>query len=258
MDDDETTIPLSRRAALGSLLGLGLLSGPAQAEHKGVHWKKDVDADGNRLSDLRSLAMTDDPTEIRDFAGENLSISNNGVLNAANTSPWDDSDNNDLLETPNHDGVDVEETQTNKLSVGTGASVTGIWGNSGEKVPLGSAYKEAGFHVTNTTYENLKETALFPFGSFSFTNIENIHISLVSFLAEIDEGETLFVRLNDRTNNSPISDTEIQVSEESNAFEGPKALFNATDTRVIGFQGKVSGGEARFHSPVIYVWGEIA
>lgn len=74
-------VPLSRRGALATLLGLTMLSGSAQARHRGPHWNKDVDAGGNALFDLGSLAMTANTTPITDFEGANLSIDGNGVLN---------------------------------------------------------------------------------------------------------------------------------------------------------------------------------
>lgn len=78
---------LSRRATLG-LLGVGglaALTGPAAADHGGPHWRRDVDAGGNALTDLGALATTSNQTKITDFAGENLSIDAAGVLNATVT-----------------------------------------------------------------------------------------------------------------------------------------------------------------------------
>lgn len=75
------TLPVSRRAALGGLLGLGVLSGSATAQPPAQPWNRDRDANGHRLLDLGALAMQDNPTEIRDFEGDNLEI-DDGVLNA--------------------------------------------------------------------------------------------------------------------------------------------------------------------------------
>lgn len=75
------TLPVSRRAALGGLLGLGVLSGSATAQPLAQPWNRDRDANGHRLLDLGALAMQNNLTEIRDFEGDNLEI-DDGVLNA--------------------------------------------------------------------------------------------------------------------------------------------------------------------------------
>lgn len=81
-------VPVSRRGALVALVGLGgpgLFGQPATAWQKARPWKNDVDADGHSLFDLGSLATTDNSTVITDFAGDNLSIDGNGILNATDT-----------------------------------------------------------------------------------------------------------------------------------------------------------------------------
>lgn len=105
-------LPTSRRSALATVLGLGglsVLSDSAQAGHGGTHWRRDVDADGNTLFDLGALAMLDNETRIRDFAGANLAIDGDDVLNA---DTWDtvvDADGNDLKDLG---GIETRENRT--------------------------------------------------------------------------------------------------------------------------------------------------
>lgn len=82
----QVRLPLSRRAALASVLGIGglnLLSSSVQADHEGPHWNKDVDADGKRLFDLGALAMSRTGTDITAFNGKYLSVETDGTLTAA-------------------------------------------------------------------------------------------------------------------------------------------------------------------------------
>jgi hypothetical protein len=78
----------SRRTVLGTLLGLGALSvvGTTQrasaSPPKARPWNQNVNAQGNDLFNLGSLAMAANETEITDFEGEHLSIDDDGVLNA--------------------------------------------------------------------------------------------------------------------------------------------------------------------------------
>lgn len=122
---------LSRRTAL-SLLGVGgfglatsaAAANPGQGNSGGnqpfYNWDEDVDASGNALKALGSLAMAEDSMAIHDFTGENLEI-NDGVLNAivpdVQEGYWEDATKDDLLETPDHNGVDVGTVQTEDTSV---------------------------------------------------------------------------------------------------------------------------------------------
>lgn len=78
---------LSRRRALGVLAGLagvGVASGSAAGQPGGPVWQRDVDANGNDLNNLGGLD-TEAHSTITDFAGENLSIDDDGVLDAVDT-----------------------------------------------------------------------------------------------------------------------------------------------------------------------------
>lgn len=138
-------LPLSRRGALASLVGLGglsVLSGSAQAAHRGPHWRRDVDADGNRLLDLGALAMRDDPTEIADFAGSNLSIDDN-VLNARDT------------RTNVSDGGDQVIANATNIDFGSNLDVSDD-GEGGVTVSSGSdghTYKTGTFETKDATWD---------------------------------------------------------------------------------------------------------
>ncbi|MDG5761561.1 right-handed parallel beta-helix repeat-containing protein [Natronococcus sp. A-GB1] len=91
-EDRQNVASLSRRTALSlfGVGGLGLATGTAGANsgHSGdqgnqpfYDWREDVDAHGHAIEDLGSLSTSDNPTAIRDFAGENLAV-DDGVLNA--------------------------------------------------------------------------------------------------------------------------------------------------------------------------------
>ncbi|WP_259532799.1 tail fiber domain-containing protein [Halalkaliarchaeum sp. AArc-CO] len=80
-EPSDSAFPISRRAALGGLLGLGLLSSTAAAQPPARRWNSDQTANGYRLLDLGALTMRDNDIEIRDFEGTNLEIED-GVLNA--------------------------------------------------------------------------------------------------------------------------------------------------------------------------------
>lgn len=81
-------------AALGSV-GVGaLLTGSATAEGCSCAnggsphtWNADVDAGGNALTNLGSLSTAANATGITDFAGQNLSIDDEGALNAREEIP---------------------------------------------------------------------------------------------------------------------------------------------------------------------------
>lgn len=80
MDESDDQAIVSRRTAL-SLLGvggLGLATGQVTGQdHAGpphYNWREDVDANGHALEDLGALSMAENPTPIRDFAGESLKI----------------------------------------------------------------------------------------------------------------------------------------------------------------------------------------
>ncbi|GAB3672889.1 hypothetical protein [Halopiger thermotolerans] len=82
---------LPRRGALGLLgtAGLGVAlagAGSAQEDGRGEQpwyaWDADVDADGHSLTELGALATVANDAAITDFAGSNLNVDDDGVLNA--------------------------------------------------------------------------------------------------------------------------------------------------------------------------------
>lgn len=118
-DDEADAEPLSstRREAMG-LLGFGGFgfgrgrSGRGGRGQPFYDWQDDVDANGNDLVDLGALSTVDTQTPIRDFAGENLSV-DDGVLHAdASSAVWADTTGDGLLETPDHEGIDVPAVRT--------------------------------------------------------------------------------------------------------------------------------------------------
>lgn len=86
-EEENSPAKFSRRTTVASLLGLSGFSvsngQTVQATNSNSRpWNQDVDAQGHKLSNLGSLSTANNPDEITDFAGENLSISDSGVLNA--------------------------------------------------------------------------------------------------------------------------------------------------------------------------------
>ena len=80
----------SRRTVLTALLGIGGLSligrssrASASLPRKARPWNQDVNAKGNDLFNLGSLAMAANESEITDFEGDGLSIDADGILNAS-------------------------------------------------------------------------------------------------------------------------------------------------------------------------------
>lgn len=131
-------LPVSRRRALASVVGLGglgLLSGSAQARHGGPHWRADVDADGNQLLNLGALEMVAHG-RITDFAGENLEI-DDGVLNAIvagddlNVGRYLDFDNDTLTFTGPAEWENETTTPVNEAT-GENAVVAGGSANTAE------------------------------------------------------------------------------------------------------------------------------
>ena len=123
-----------RRTVLGTLLGLGGLGvvgttpRASAAPPKARPWNQDVDAQGNDLFNLGSLAMAANETEIYDFEGENLSI-DDGILNVVL--------NADVFDADTLDGVDWDDVGGRYLQWNTDEQVlefTGPaeWGNAGE------------------------------------------------------------------------------------------------------------------------------
>lgn len=213
-EEETAGLPLSRRATLASVIGLGglgLTSGTAAAGGT-KKWKKDRDADGNDLfnlgmasastvnatsvntdllsdngsgtinlgalvdadknevKQLGAVAMQQNKTKIVDFAGDNLTIDSNNVLNASVNpdtrtdvsddgglkvsdtkdinfaaglsvtddgddsvtvdSSWEDADSDGLLE-PTDSAVTGVELQDTPIEAGpTGAAVVGGGGNT--------------------------------------------------------------------------------------------------------------------------------
>lgn len=125
--NQKVDLPLSRRTALASLLGLGglgLMSNSVQAEHKGVHWNKHVDAEGFRLFDLGVLSMSRTGDDIRSFDGKHLSVTDDGRLSAAHDHLGEP------LEGENQGfDVNVEGEDTDAIS-GTSKDATGVRGTS--------------------------------------------------------------------------------------------------------------------------------
>ncbi|WP_226040008.1 hypothetical protein [Natrinema sp. DC36] len=90
-DGDESNWTMPRRGALGLLgtAGLGaVLAGTASAQRNGngdqpwYEWDADVDAGGHDLTELGALATVATDAPITDFAGQNLSVDDDGTLNA--------------------------------------------------------------------------------------------------------------------------------------------------------------------------------
>lgn len=118
---------INRRETLAAggvlaLLGIGVGSVSAQSEsdqgNSGgavYNWQQNVDANGHELLDLGKLAMTDNPTAITDFAGTNLSIDENGVLNAS----FSDSDTRTNV---SDDGEEIVQNVT-EINFGYGLGV---------------------------------------------------------------------------------------------------------------------------------------
>ncbi|SEW31611.1 hypothetical protein [Natrinema salifodinae] len=89
IDGAESDWTLPRRGTLGLLgtAGLGtLLAGTAAGDRNGEQpwheWDADVDAGGHSLAELGALATVATDAPIADFAGENLRVDDDGVLNA--------------------------------------------------------------------------------------------------------------------------------------------------------------------------------
>ncbi|MEF8814783.1 MAG: hypothetical protein V5A55_13335 [Halovenus sp.] len=142
----------SRRSllALGALgfggltAGSGVVAGDSSEPRP---WKQDVDAQGYDLMDLGSVSMSANSTaitdfegnnleidsgtlttEIDDFAGDNLSV-DSGVLNA--DPPWEDTDSDGLLETPDYDGIDITDAEIQNLSE---TYYTSTFGDDGQAI----------------------------------------------------------------------------------------------------------------------------
>lgn len=88
-DGEESNWTMPRRGALGLLgtAGLGaVLAGTASADGNGNRpwheWDADVNANGHSLTELGALTMVANDAAIADFAGENLDVDDDGVLNA--------------------------------------------------------------------------------------------------------------------------------------------------------------------------------
>lgn len=116
----KSSLSFSRRATLGLLGGLGLgTSEPLNYfQSPPLRLRRDLDVDGYDILNVGSLMMSGSQP-ILDFSGDNLSIDENGVLNASRItgteSPWDDIDGDNLLELPDGDGIDVETVRGDVL-----------------------------------------------------------------------------------------------------------------------------------------------
>lgn len=230
---------LSRRTTLTSLLGVGgfglLGANSAQGAENSPQprpWNQDVDAQGHQLSDLGALSLQANTTAISHFEGQALSIDNNGVLNV---------------------------------------TASGIW-QSGDLIPLLSynlLIRRSQVYTTRTTYGPWGFTRdpldhVVPFGSLSFDNIPQLYVSM-SGLSRGDPGGKTFLRLYDVTNNSPVSDSEVQITntgkevEDLIPFDGPKAAYNAN--KPVFFQPHLKSGSGNLVGITglsLHIWGEIA
>lgn len=260
---------LSRRKTIASVLGiggLGVIGTSRRSSGSSTNgprpWKVDVDAKGNDLFNLGSLTMAANSKAITDFEGPNLAIDDEGALTATSVSPWEDTDDDGQLETPNHDGIDVAETTTDQVTVGDGTAVTGIWGDSGELVPLTEYTPSSGLLIDTTTYEDVAELAV-PFASLSFTNIEQVYVSLVGILEKRSRGATVSARIYDQTADTPLTSSEIQVTDPTRLrvpIDGPKVAYNPEGITAFSVQIKSRTPNTLIEilSPTIQVWGEIA
>lgn len=271
----------SRRETLSSLLGIGGLSvGSASGRTDGSAsprprpWNRDVDAQGNDLFDLGSLTMAANSTAITDFEGANLSISTDGRLDADGVSLWEDADDDGLLKASDREGIDVGKVETDRVKVGTGSPVTGVWGDSGEIVPLLTTerYREATIEGTATSYSPITMTrenkVIVPFERLSFTNISQIYVSLYGHISRITSVPvTASWRLRDLVEDVPIPESETSIALTADTeypvlVSGCRAPYDPGTDTLLGVEGKLSKEIGRrrgipLRTPGIRVWGEI-
>lgn len=208
-DDERGRHSVSRRIVLG-LIGLGSLgvptgsasgqaSGPGSGQSGGAvyDWKQDVNANGNALTELGSLAMADNPTAITDLVGANISV-DNGVLN---TNLWDadvDAAENSLL------NVDLVETASLSVS-NVGASVYSS--SSGEYGGGGSTIE-----YDTVQFDHRDE---FDITDHQFTASRNGYYQVSAGAAVESPGDGETVRITLRVNDAAEVRTELHASSDS-------------------------------------------
>lgn len=228
--NNEQKFSISRRMTL-TLLGLGsagILGSQSTAAQEGQPqstrvWATDVDAQGNRLDNLGTLTTQANSTDIRDFAGDNLFIDNNGVLNAQ--------------------------------------TVDGAWGASGEKIQLYTA--PVSRINPEETYSNSggQGQRVIPFDRFDYTNISQLYLSHIGNVFAGSDGSKTKFRLYDLNSDVALSGTEVEVDASGYAsFESELVSVDYSSPVTLSLQSKLVEGDTTsfVDNCEIHVWGEIA
>lgn len=235
-EDTQKNYPITRRTILATLgiSGLGLYSDTTQASEADTsrnpiyNWQKDVDANSHELSDLRALSMAAGSSSVVDFAGDNLSIDDSGVLNA---------------------------------------STAGGIATSGKRILLDSSMVHdfyVGFRDNKAEYRLHERSAHpFPIGQIKYSSIEQLYVSITAIAREEQETPPSYIRAYDFTSEAPIKGTEVKIEDACDSptlVEGPVAEYNADKTVILGIQDKRTGPDnPRTISKItLNIWGEIA
>lgn len=156
-----------------------------------------------------------------------------------------------------------DSLSTEAAAIGAGSPVSGIWGDSGERVLLFSGGSAGGGQTTtSTTYTFATDAGPIDFGYLSgYTNISQLYVRLVGELTNDTTGETTYVRAYDITNGTGLTGTETTTTGTgNNPFFSSFEPYSPGGVSRMGVEFKVSGGTGTIRSAGrihIEVWGEI-
>lgn len=263
---DKNKLTLSRRSSLASLIGIGGLSLLGSSSVRGAgppegagpppkSWKRDVDANGHKLLNLGALTTSDNPSGIKNFAGDNLSIDDNGALNAtSSTQPWSDDVDAQGNSLTNVGGIstaasasEITDFAGNNLTIDE-SGVLNVSGTNDDEssdiIPI-EKYKLLDFQSIGVPVEDEftslgdenNEDALFPFEEYEIggSKLSKFYISLVGENVSIPIGGDLHIRF-DASNLSHLSGGEFgdftlqEHIASGDPFSSPKVEFFPEDT----------------------------
>lgn len=158
-------------------------------------------------------------------------------------------------------------TENAGFELGNNQPTQGVWGSSGEKVPLTTYSRGEDFSTTATSFSRLlgpQDSVRVDYGPMNYTNINQLYVSYTGTF-DADTGNTITTQLitrggSDGFDSGKESASQIQLTGPAFVEKAsPFVAYNGSGIVNFGLEAKSGdGSQVTVRSPGLTVWGEIA